>query len=282
MGTAVDPASLGGAARYAHQVSGRPVLVTEHGIGIEDDAMRAGFIEPSLAGLLDAMDDGVPVLGYFHWTLLDNFEWIFGYSKHFGLHEVDRETFVRTPKASAAAYAADRQGPSGACLAMTTAPHGLRVEHLDEPLGIRTAAPGCPGGCRTAPASSWRYRLRADNGWDTGWVDSAQSLLVPYDGPPLASAQRVEWQVQVRTDLGESPWSEHVLVRDRPAVAGGLARRPGSSRVRIRRARRASGRRRCCGSSSTSTGRWSAPACTPPPRVCTRRSSTASGPATPN
>ena len=114
MGTAVDPASLGGAVRYAHQVSGRPVLVTEHGIGIDDDAVRADFIEPSLAGLLDAMDDGVPVLGYFHWTLLDNFEWIFGYSKHFGLHQVDRETFVRTPKASAAAYAADRHG-SCAC-----------------------------------------------------------------------------------------------------------------------------------------------------------------------
>jgi beta-glucosidase len=106
MGTAVDPASLGGAVRYAHQVSGRPVLVTEHGVGIEDDSVRAGFIEPSLAGLLDAMDDGVPVLGYFHWTLLDNFEWIFGYSKHFGLHDVDRQTFVRTPKPSAAAYAA--------------------------------------------------------------------------------------------------------------------------------------------------------------------------------
>jgi beta-glucosidase len=105
MGTAVDPASLGGAARYAHQVSGRPVLITEHGVGTADDSVRAAFIEPSLAGLLDAMEDGVPVLGYFHWTLLDNFEWIFGYSKHFGLHEVDRDTFVRTPKASAAAYA---------------------------------------------------------------------------------------------------------------------------------------------------------------------------------
>jgi beta-glucosidase len=106
MGTAVDPASLGGAVRYAHLVSRRPVLVTEHGVGTADDSVRAGFIEPSLAGLLDAMDDGVPVLGYFHWTLLDNFEWIFGYSKHFGLHEVDRQTFARTPKPSAAAYAA--------------------------------------------------------------------------------------------------------------------------------------------------------------------------------
>jgi beta-glucosidase len=104
MGTAVDPASLGGTVGYAHQVSGRPVLVTEHGVGTADDAVRVGFIEPTLAGLLDAMDDGGPVLGYFHWTLLDNFEWILGYSKHFGLHEVNRETFVRTPKPSAAAY----------------------------------------------------------------------------------------------------------------------------------------------------------------------------------
>ena len=105
MGTAVDPASLGGAARYAHVVSGKPVLVTEHGIGTEDDAVRAAFIAPALDGLLDTINDGVPVLGYFHWTLLDNFEWIFGYDKHFGLHQVDRETFVRTPKQSAEAYA---------------------------------------------------------------------------------------------------------------------------------------------------------------------------------
>lgn len=106
MGTAVDPASLGGAVRYAHQVSGKPVLITEHGIGTADDAVRAEFIEPSLVGLLDAIVDGVPVLGYCHWTLLDNFEWIFGYSKHFGLHDVDRKTFVRTPKPSSAIYAA--------------------------------------------------------------------------------------------------------------------------------------------------------------------------------
>ena len=49
--------------------------------------------------------DGVPVLGYMHWTLMDNFEWIFGYGMQLGLHEVDRETFVRTPKPSARVYA---------------------------------------------------------------------------------------------------------------------------------------------------------------------------------
>jgi beta-glucosidase len=105
MGSAIDPASLGGAVRYAHAVAGVPVLVTEHGLATDDDTLRAAFIEPALEGLLAAVEDGVPVLGYLHWTLLDNFEWIFGYDFHYGLHEVDRVTFARTPKPSAAAYA---------------------------------------------------------------------------------------------------------------------------------------------------------------------------------
>lgn len=106
MGTAVDPQSLEGAVRYAYRISGRPVIVTEHGIATADDTVRADFIEPSLAGLLSAIEDGVPVLGYCHWTLLDNFEWVFGYSMQLGLHAVDRATFVRTPKPSSKVYAA--------------------------------------------------------------------------------------------------------------------------------------------------------------------------------
>jgi beta-glucosidase len=106
MGSAIEPLSLAGAVRYAHASTGVPILVTEHGMSTEDDAYRAAFIEPSLAGLLDVLDDGVPVLGYCHWTLMDNFEWIFGYGHQLGLHAVDRETFVRTPKPSAAVYAA--------------------------------------------------------------------------------------------------------------------------------------------------------------------------------
>jgi beta-glucosidase len=100
----IYPLSLAGAVRYAHEATGRPVLVTEHGLGHRDDTLRAAFIEPALAGLLDVVEDGVPVLGYLHWSLMDNFEWIFGYDVKFGLHEVDRETFVRTPKPSAAVY----------------------------------------------------------------------------------------------------------------------------------------------------------------------------------
>jgi beta-glucosidase len=106
MGTVIEPGSLAGAARWAYEVSGVPVLVTEHGMATQDDRDRAGFIEPALDHLLDAMEDGVPVIGYCHWTLLDNFEWIFGYEYQLGLHEVDRETLTRTPKPSADAYAA--------------------------------------------------------------------------------------------------------------------------------------------------------------------------------
>jgi beta-glucosidase len=104
MGTPVAPESLGGAVRYAYDVARVPILVTEHGMSTPDDAQRAAFLEPSLRGLLAVLDDGIPVLGYLHWTLMDNFEWVFGYGAQLGLHAVDRETFERTPKPSAAEY----------------------------------------------------------------------------------------------------------------------------------------------------------------------------------
>ncbi|WP_417512300.1 glycoside hydrolase family 1 protein [Microbacterium sp.] len=104
-GQAVAPASLRGAVEYAHQRSGKPVFVTEHGISTTEDAVRAEFTAASIDGLLDSMAERTPVLGYLHWSLIDNFEWIFGYAPRFGLHEFDRETFVRTPKPSAHRYA---------------------------------------------------------------------------------------------------------------------------------------------------------------------------------
>ena len=105
MGSGIEPESLAGAVRYAYELTGLPIFVTEHGMGTPDDTLRAAFIEPALEALRLAIDDGVPVIGYTHWTLMDNFEWIFGYESQLGLHEVDRETFVRTPKPSAAVYA---------------------------------------------------------------------------------------------------------------------------------------------------------------------------------
>ncbi|MFN3457394.1 MAG: family 1 glycosylhydrolase [Novosphingobium sp.] len=105
-GTEIWPGSLAGAVRYAHAATGRPVLVSEHGVGTDDDRVRAAFIPAALAGLKQAIDDGVPVLGYCHWSLIDNFEWIFGYKPKFGLASVDPVTFARTPKPSAAVYGA--------------------------------------------------------------------------------------------------------------------------------------------------------------------------------
>ncbi|MFI7542306.1 glycoside hydrolase family 1 protein [Actinoplanes sp. NPDC049599] len=105
MGSDIYPPSLANAVRYVHGETGVPVFVTEHGMATDDDSLRAAFLEPALSELSDAIAEGVPVLGYLHWTLLDNFEWIFGYDVRLGLVEVDRTTFARKPKPSATAYA---------------------------------------------------------------------------------------------------------------------------------------------------------------------------------
>lgn len=104
MGSEVYPPSLAGAVRYAYAVSKVPIMVTEHGVGSDDDTIRAWLIPEALNHLKAAMDDGVPVKGYLHWSLIDNFEWVFGYKIHFGLHTLDRQTFERRPKPSALVY----------------------------------------------------------------------------------------------------------------------------------------------------------------------------------
>lgn len=100
-GNEVYPPSLAGAVRYAHQVTSLPILVTEHGVNSDDDTVRAKLIPAALTELKRVMDEGVPVKGYMHWALLDNFEWIFGYKPKYGLVAVDRSTFKRAPKPSA-------------------------------------------------------------------------------------------------------------------------------------------------------------------------------------
>jgi beta-glucosidase/6-phospho-beta-glucosidase/beta-galactosidase len=82
-----------------------PVLVSENGVADERDELRTGFIVDHLAAILDAAKTGVDVLGYLHWTAMDNFEWAEGYSKCFGLLRVDRQTMERVPKPSAAVFA---------------------------------------------------------------------------------------------------------------------------------------------------------------------------------
>ncbi|WP_312736427.1 family 1 glycosylhydrolase [Brevundimonas sp.] len=95
------PAAVGNVVRYVHQATGKPILVTENGIDAEDDLERVRFIPEAVGSVLAARDAGVPVLGYIHWSLLDNFEWLSGYGPKYGLVAVDRQTFRRTPKPSA-------------------------------------------------------------------------------------------------------------------------------------------------------------------------------------
>src|SRR5947207_8814080 len=68
------------------------------------DLDRIMYLRNYLAQLQRATSEGVPVRGYFLWSLMDNFEWIYGYEKRFGLYRVDFETQLRIPKLSASFY----------------------------------------------------------------------------------------------------------------------------------------------------------------------------------
>lgn len=97
------PPALELGVRSAWELSGNvPVMVTENGIATADDTRRIAYTDGALRGLHAAIDDGIEVLGYQHWSALDNYEWASGFRPTFGLIGVDRETFVRTPKPSLA------------------------------------------------------------------------------------------------------------------------------------------------------------------------------------
>jgi beta-glucosidase len=102
MGYEYWPQSLEASIRHAIDVSGAPVYVTENGIGIDDDSTRIAYVPKRSKGSTGCLADGLDVRGYTYWSLLDNFEWAEGYKPRFGLVAVDRETFARSPKPSAA------------------------------------------------------------------------------------------------------------------------------------------------------------------------------------
>lgn len=86
-----------------------PVYITENGLACTDwvakdgavhDPARIDYVDRHLDQLARAASDGVDVRGYFHWSIMDNFEWAYGYTKRFGLVHVDFETGMRTPKDS--------------------------------------------------------------------------------------------------------------------------------------------------------------------------------------
>ncbi|WP_255596253.1 GH1 family beta-glucosidase [Cellulomonas sp. C5510] len=94
--------------------AGAHLVITENGAAYDDtdvvdgvvqDPDRIAYLRSHLAAVHQAVEQGADVRGYLLWTLLDNYEWAYGYSKKFGIVHVDRSTLARTPKASAGWYA---------------------------------------------------------------------------------------------------------------------------------------------------------------------------------
>jgi beta-glucosidase len=114
MGWGVDPDGLRRVLmRVRDEYGDVPIAITENGASYDDppvadghvdDPDRTAYIESHLAALRQAVDEGVRVERYFVWSLLDNFEWEWGYGKRFGIVHVDFETQRRTPKGSALWY----------------------------------------------------------------------------------------------------------------------------------------------------------------------------------
>ena len=110
MGWEIFPDGLHGfLTRMARDYVGdMPIFVTENGMAWDDsvengavfDPVREKFVADHMNATLKAIKDGANVQGFFYWSLLDNYEWAFGYEKRFGIVHVDFDTLKRTPKAS--------------------------------------------------------------------------------------------------------------------------------------------------------------------------------------
>jgi len=109
-GWVVEPDIMYYVPKFSHERwNPGKIYITENGCAWEtgglDDQHRVAYYREHLHALAQACAEGVPVKGYFAWSLLDNFEWAQGYTRRFGLVHVDFESQKRTPKASAEWYA---------------------------------------------------------------------------------------------------------------------------------------------------------------------------------
>ena len=99
------PAAAATGVRNAWTLSNHtPVMVTENGIATADDSRRIDYTRGALESLHDCISEGITLLGYQHWSALDNYEWASGFAPTFGLIGWNKETFERTPKPSALWY----------------------------------------------------------------------------------------------------------------------------------------------------------------------------------
>lgn len=110
MGWPVNPSGIVPLLKRLGDYGYTEIYITENGAaypdpadgdGFVDDQDRISYLDRHFGAVADAIEAGVPVKGYFVWSLMDNFEWALGYDKRFGIVRVDYETMERTPKASA-------------------------------------------------------------------------------------------------------------------------------------------------------------------------------------
>jgi beta-glucosidase len=99
LGWAVSPGGLGRMIRFLKRYE-VPLYVTENGIADDKDRLRPSFLVEHLKEVAGAAEKGADIRGYYHWSLLDNFEWSKGFGPRFGLCEVDYSSFRRTPRPS--------------------------------------------------------------------------------------------------------------------------------------------------------------------------------------
>ena len=83
---------------------GLPILITENGVATSDDSIRCDFLRRHLRVVAESIATGVPVIGYLHWSLFDNFEWDHGTGPKYGLAAVEGSSLARLPRRSAAVY----------------------------------------------------------------------------------------------------------------------------------------------------------------------------------
>ena len=98
MGYEFYPQAIANVVRVAAKEFKGNLIVTENGVATADDSRRQEYIKEATAGLQACITDGIPLKGYLHWSLMDNFEWQKGFSMQFGLIAVDRSNMKRTPK----------------------------------------------------------------------------------------------------------------------------------------------------------------------------------------
>jgi beta-glucosidase len=101
LGWDLSPDHIQFALERLHEKYKKPIIITENGLADQEDVNRKWWLTKTLIGMQNALNNGVKLEGYLHWSLLDNFEWDKGYWPKFGLIEVNYETFERKMRPSA-------------------------------------------------------------------------------------------------------------------------------------------------------------------------------------